>query len=323
MVVTTGFDVGMGHRLVTAWNESVPGDPITEERFRRLVLLDPNFDPEGLRIAHDGDEIVGAVYAVRRTVAMTADDLEPEQGWIPFLFTTPAHRRRGIGGRLLDEALDWLRGHGRRQADFSSYTPNYIQPGIDRERHPEAAGLLESRGFRTLYRASAMDMNLVGHTIPEKVRDRIAALTADGYTFGTPDADELVPLIRLAHEEFNPDWARAIREAAVAGIPLNRIVVARAPGGRVIGWGMCAGYESVIDRFGPFGVLADRRGLGLGEVLLHLCLERMRALGAHNAWFLWTGRESPAGHLYLKTGFTITRTFDVMRAPLHPRKDQS
>lgn len=316
MVLTTGFRVGCGEALAEAWTRSVPGDPITANRFTRLVLLDPNFDPEGLRIAWDGGELVGAAYAVRRTVAMVGDDLEPRRGWIPFFFVVPRHRRTGVGRRLLTEAMDWLRGHGRTEVDFASYTPNYILPGLDVERYPAAEALTTSLGFATLYRAAAMELSLLDHDIPPKSADRIAELHSQGYRFGSPTSDELVPLIALAGEHFNADWARAIREYAAAGAPLDRILVARQPDGGIVGWGMCAAYEDVIDRFGPFGVVEHLRGLGLGEALLHLCLRRMRSLGAQHAWFLWTGEESAAGHLYRKTGFTVTRRFDVLRAPL-------
>ena len=322
MVGYSSFQVGDTERLVAAWNRALPGDPITVDRFRSLVLLDVNFDAEGLRVARDGDRIVGAAYAVRRTVAMVGDDLEPGRGWIPFFFVTPSHRRRGVGARLMTEALDWLRGHGRTEADFASYTPQYILPGLDRDRYPAAAALLERHGFGTLYRATAMDLPLAEHTVPDGVRDTIDTLSAKGFGFGTPAPDELVPLIRLAHDTFNPDWARAIREAARAGVGADRIIVARHEN-EIIGWGMCGAYEAVIDRFGPFGVDSRFRGRGLGEALLHLCLERMRALGAHNAWFLWTGEQTPAGHLYRKTGFTVTRRFDIMRAPLTPEAGRS
>lgn len=314
MVVSTGFKAGVGDRLVELWNRSAPGDPITVERFRRLVLLDVNFDPEGMRLLWDGDELVAAAYAVRRTVAMVGDDLESGRGWIPFFFVHPRHRRAGLGAMVLGEAIEWLRGKGCAEINFSAYTPNYILPGLDRDRYPAAAALLEAHGFTTLYQASAMDLRLVDHVIPESVSDKIEGLRAKGYRFDTPGSDELVSLIALAYKDFNPDWARAIREASVAGMPRDRIVIARGPDSELVGWGMCAAYEGVIDRFGPFGVLDRCRGIGLGEALLHLCLERMRALGAHNAWFLWTGAQTPAGHLYRKTGFTTTRVFDIMRA---------
>ncbi|MEU2624185.1 GNAT family N-acetyltransferase [Streptomyces sp. NPDC007157] len=308
-----GFRAGDGPLVVEAWRRSVPADPITPDRFRTLVLLDPNFDPEGLRVAVDGDRVVGAAYAVRRLTPMAGTDLEPEQGWIPFFFVAPDARGHGLGRRLLTEALDWLHGHGRTRVDFSSYTPNYVFPGLDAEAYPEAAGLLESLGFRTLYEAAAMDRGLVGYRRPDDVTRRLDQLTGRGYRFATPADDDLVDLLALAGSRFGPDWACTIRACLAAGTPLDRIVVARDPAGRMVGWAMHGAFDSVDERFGPIGVLEEMRGTGLGEVLLHLVLERMRALRAHCAWFLWTGAQSPAGHLYRKTGFTTTRVFHVLR----------
>lgn len=302
--------------LVEVWCRSAPLDPITVDRFRDLVLLDANFQPGGLRLAYAGDRLVGAAYSVVRQVAMTGADLEPARGWIPFFFVDPAARGHGVGRALLTEALDWLRKAGRTEADFASYTPNYVLPGLDAEAYPEAAGLLADLGFRHLYQAAAMHRSLAGYATPGAVHHRLAALQANGFRFGPPKVDELAPLVALAEQRFSADWARAIRDAVRSGLPLDHIVAARDSAGELVGWAMWGTYEHRLERFGPFGVRDDQRGLGLGEVLLHLSLQRMRALGAYSAWFLWTGEDSPAGRLYRKAGFTVTRRFDILRADL-------
>ncbi|MBV2353523.1 GNAT family N-acetyltransferase [Streptomyces sp. J2-1] len=310
---TRGFRAGDGPPLLAAWRRAAPADPLAADRFRSLVLLDANFDPAGLRVAVEDGRIVGAAHAVRRLTPLYGTDPEPEQGWIPFFFVDPAARGRGLGRRLLTESLDWLAQQGRTRVDFASYTPNYVLPGLDTKAYPEAAGLLASLGFVPLYEAAAMDRTLVGHRMPPEVTERLARLTSEGYEFSTPADDDLVELVALAGDRFNRDWARAVRECLVAGAPLDRIVVVRDPGGRLLGWAMHGAYESAVERFGPFGVVEEARGAGLGKVLLHLVLERMRARGAHSAWFLWTGEHSPAGRLYRAAGFRTTRVFTVLR----------
>jgi GNAT superfamily N-acetyltransferase len=307
------FHPGDGPALVELWRRAAPLDPITRERFRRLVLLDPNFDPEGLRIAVRDGLVIGAAYAVRRVVPLDGTDLEEARGWIPFFLVEPAERRAGLGRRLLSEALDWLAGHGRDTVFFSSYTPNYLLPGLDAAAYPAAASLLDGLGFRLHHEAAAMDRSLLGYRFPEKTALRQAELTAAGYRFGTPDDDELPELLRLTGREFNPDWARALRECLAGGADSERIVTARDPGGRLVGWSMFGAYDNLVERFGPFGVLEECRGTGIGTVLLHLALEQMRARGAHGAWFLWTGEHSPAGRLYRAHGFSTTRVFRVLR----------
>lgn len=310
------FRPGDGGAIAAAWTAAAPADPVTHQRLIDLVLLDRNFDPAGLFVAVDGSAVIGAAYAVRRRIAFDGDDLEPAQGWIPFFFVDPAHQRRGVGRQLLAAAMAWLKALGRSRVTFSSYTPNYFLPGLDEERYPAAARLLAGLGFTTDYQAVAMYRSLEGYAMPDGARDRISALRESGFRFGSPTAEELTEIIEIASAEFNPDWGRAIREAILGGLGLDKIVAVWAGDGRALGWAMFGTYEGVIDRFGPFGVLPTQRGLGLGEALLHLTLERMRACEAHSAWFLWTDEQSPAGRLYAKTEFSVTRTFSIQSAPL-------
>lgn len=311
------FRAGDLGALAAAWTAAAPQDGITALRLRDLILLDRNFDANGLFIADQGGEIVGASYAVRRIVAQDGDDLEPETGWIPFFFVTPSARGRGLGRRLVTAAMDWLRSKGRSRVVFSSYTPNYVLPGLDSDRYPEAAALLQSLGFSRFEHPSAMDRSLIGYQIPEEVAARIADLRGEGWYLGHPSSDDLVDLIDLAAREFNSDWARVIREGVVAGsLSLERIIIAKNPAGEMIGWAQHGTYEQVIERFGPFGVLPSSRGTGLGKAILHLTLQNMVALGAHSAWFLWADEGSTASGLYANTGFTVTRSFDILSAEL-------
>ena len=312
------FRSGDGPRLAAAWTEAAPQDPITYSRLRDLFLLDRNFDRDGLFIAEADGQIAGAVYAVRRRVAHDAGDTEPDDGWLPFLFVRPEYRGRELGRELLATAMSWLRAKGAQRAYFSSYTPNYFLPGLDAQRYPYAMQMFSEAGFTTQYECVAMHLALDDYTLPPQIAVRAGDLVAQGYRLSTPTDDDLVDLIEVAWS-FNSDWSRAIREAVVGGLPLERVITAVDPSGTTLGWAMHGTYEGVIERFGPFGVLPASRGTGLGEVLLHLTLERMKASGTHSAWFLWTEPDSPAGHLYRKTGFRITRSFSV----LHANLDQS
>ncbi|WP_022883535.1 GNAT family N-acetyltransferase [Glaciibacter superstes] len=312
------FEVGDAAKIAAAWTHAAPQDGMTALRFRDLVLLDRNFDASGLFVAEQSGQVVGSAYAVRRRVAHDGDDLEPQTGWILYFFVTPPAQNNGVGRRLVTMAMDWLAGLGRSEVVFSSYTPNYVLPGLDTDRYPAASALLSSLGFETIERPSAMDRSLIGYQMPADIRQLVDNLRADGYAFDSPTSDELVPLIAMAGDRFNSDWARAIRDCVVGGMPLERIIVARDPAGTLLGWAMHGTYENVIERFGPFGVLPESRGTGLGKALLHVTLERMCALGAHSAWFLWADEDSTASHLYRKTGFGISRTFAILRAPLAP-----
>ncbi|MEU0568673.1 GNAT family N-acetyltransferase [Nonomuraea sp. NPDC005983] len=286
----------------------MPGDPTTSGWLRDCVLLDPNFDPEGLRVAVVDQRVVGCAYAVRRLTPLApGTDLEPETGWIPFFFVAPEHRGGGLGRRLVGQALAFLEEQGRTRIDFASYTPNYVLPGADQELYPDGFRLLGALGFRTLYSPVAMDRTLVGYATPDDVHELRAKRESEGYVFRSPEDGELPELIRYAADVFNPDWGEAIRHHRDP----RRMIIAKRE--RIAGFALYGAYRGIPERFGPFGVDPELRGTGLGKILLHLTMTRMRAEGLHSSWFLWTGETSPAGHLYTRAGYEITRRFHVMR----------
>ena len=312
MVTYRYYQPGDEPQIVVLWNECLTKDPITPKRFRHLVLLDANFDPEGMRLAFDGERLIGCVYAIRRLVPLSGADLEPDNGWIPFFFVDPAYRRAGVGTRLMQDAVEFLKRQGRKNVFFASYAPNYIVPGIDEASYPAGYQFLLAHGFRTLYSPVAMDRSLVDFRIPDEILELKKAREAEGYTFTQARDSDLYEVIQFANRKFNPDWGRAIREGILQGLPLERILIARYQG-TMVGFCLYGGYEGVPERFGPFGVDPDRQGQGLGKLLLNLCLHQMRAESLHSAWFLWTGEKTSAGYLYKKTGFHITRSFHVMK----------
>ncbi|WP_036720225.1 GNAT family N-acetyltransferase [Paenibacillus sp. JCM 10914] len=309
------YQPGDENGIISLWNDCITGDPITPLRFRKLVLLDPNFDSEGLRIAESDGRIVGVLYALRRRLPMIGTDLEPEHGWITFFCTDPAVRRQGVGTRLLREGESFLRQHGRSKVFFSSYAPNYIVPGMDAERYPEGHAFLTMHGYTRNYTAVAMDRSLTDFQIPQDVAELKRQREQEGYSFTLAQDRDLVELIAFATDVFNPDWGRAIREGLLQQLRLEQILIARDQG-KLVGFCLHGAYEGVAERFGPFGVDPSQQGKGIGKILLYDCLALKRAQGLHGSWFLWTGEQSPAGHLYRRAGFHVTRRFDIMSRSL-------
>lgn len=315
MITYRFYEPGDETKVVQLWNKCLPKDPITQKRFRHLVLLDANFAPEGLRLAFAGDALVGCVYAVRRLLPMQGTDLEQDNGWIPFFFVEKAYSHQGVGSQLLNEACAFLREAGRKHVFFASYAPNYILPGIDEAAYPEGYQFLLKHGFAIQYSPVAMDRSLVGYEVPADVQALKQQREQEGYTFEIARDSDLYEVIQFANNVFNPDWGRAIREGILQGLPMERILVARE-GKKLVGFCLYGGYEGVPDRFGPFGVDPKQQGKGLGKILLYDCLHLMQSEGLHSAWFLWTGEKSSAGYLYKRAGFKVTRQFHVMKKAL-------
>ena len=315
MITYRNYQPGDEKKIVSLWNECLHTDPINQNRFRYLILLDANFEPDGLKLAFDREHLVGALFGIRRRLPMHQVDLEKENGWITFFFVDVNYRHQGIGQQLLANVMVFFKKHQRKNIFFASYAPNYIVPGIDRGNYPDGDGFLNNQGFSIVYSCVAMDRNLVDFKLTDEIKAIVEKRESEGYIFRKAEEGDLYNLIQFATEVFNPDWGRAIREGIPQGLPLNRIFVAIL-NNRIVGFCLYGGYEGVPDRFGPFGVAPEEQGKKLGKILLHICLHSMRAEGLHGAWFLWTGENSSAGHLYMKTGFEITRKFYVMKKQL-------
>jgi mycothiol synthase len=312
MLTYRHYAPGDESKIVEIWNECLEKDPMSMARFRQFVLLDPNFDPLLMRLAFDGEDLVGCVYFVRRLVPMIGLGLQPEDAWVPFFFVKPSHRRQGVGARLFREGLAILEDEGRKNVHFAGYVPNYILPGIDEDAYPEGFAFLKAIGFEVQYTSVAMDVNLVHFSIPEDVKALKSQRIAEGYAFEKLTDATLYSTLQFAMEKFNPDWARVLREGISMGLPLSQVIIARK-GDRVVGFVTYGAVGGVKERFGPFGVDGDERGKGLGKILLYEGLFDMHKEGLQNTWFLWTDEKSPAGHLYKRAGFYVSRSFHIMK----------
>lgn len=297
--------------IVELWNDVLYHDPINQIRFRKQVLLDANFDPQGLFVAIREEKIVGAILAITRKLPMQGGSLESDTGWITFFMVQPSVEREGIGHELMERASAYIREQGAEKLFFSSYAPNYFLPGIDEEAYSSGFAFLQKEGFRRVYSPVAMHRTLLDYVYPENVQALKRVRQQEGYSFGHVQDGDFYELIQFANQQFNPDWGRAIREGVLQGLDSSQVLVAKKHN-QVVGFALYGGYEGIRERFGPFGVDENEQGKGLGKILLHETLHMMKQQTILGAWFLWTSETSAAGHLYLKNGFQTYRTFHVM-----------
>lgn len=318
VVSYTTYGGGDEAALVECWNRSAPNDPITLARFVTKVLLDANFDEEGLILARGADgRVLGFAHAVVRRQAM-GSQTDPDDGWISALMVAPEARHRGAGRELLARSEAFVRSRGRSRVAMSPYAPNYHYPGVEVATYPDGVRLFEGAGYEVMNTPVAMDAPLVDFAIPADVAAVRNSLEAQGWRIAPVEPAYYVRVLRFCGRQFSQDWTRALRDALTAGLDPRRLWIAEKSG-EVYAFAMFGGYDGVGERFGPFGVDETLRGLGLGKVLLYAVMQEMKASGLHNAWFLWTGEERPAGHLYKRAGFSVTRRFKVFRKSLTPQ----
>ncbi|MEX0702606.1 MAG: GNAT family N-acetyltransferase [Planctomycetales bacterium] len=135
-------------------------DGLTPEILDALVLSQPYFDPAGLVVAQDEQQIVGFAHA---GFAAAADEsaLNRESGVICAALVHPEHRRRGIGRALVDRAEAYLRERGARDVHAGpspGRDPFYVglyggvRPVGFLETDPDAGPFFEALGYRPVER---------------------------------------------------------------------------------------------------------------------------------------------------------------------------
>lgn len=298
--------------LIPLWNASLTHDPINAALFRTRVLLDPNFQPEGLLVAEVEGQLAGFVLGLMRQVPLSLQGLEPKRGWITAFGVHPDRRRQGIGQALFAAAMARFAAAGRQQIEIAPYTPNYFIPGVDSHAYAPALHFLERQSWHTVSTPISMRAELTGFQLPAEVITLEQELAAQNIDIRPVTAADLPALMPFIASKFGWDWHRFAQEYLLTlfGPGADDICfLVAVQGERIVGY-----CQQRRERFGPFGVDPALRSQGIGRVLLFRCLAEMLAKGFHCAWFLWTGRD--AARLYERAGFRTVRRFAVMRYQL-------
>ncbi len=126
------FSHGDRDGVLELWREVFPGDPIHRvphlDLERKLAL-----QPELLFVAVDTGTVVGTAMA----------GYDGHRGWVYYLAVRPAHRRRGIGRRLMERVEEALAGRGCPKINLQ------IRAGNDR-----AVAFYEALGYAVEERVS-------------------------------------------------------------------------------------------------------------------------------------------------------------------------
>ncbi len=298
--------------VVAVLQAALHADPISPSLFVRKVLLDPNFEPEGARVALRGERVVGFGLALARRTPLEDAPPDTDRGYLTLMGVHPDYQRQGIGTRLLEQLEDFLRARARRVVLVSPYAPHYFLPGIDIHAYAGALAFFQRHGYQEVYRPLAMSCNLWQLRIPDWVREREQVLRQEGVVVEPYRAELLLPLMRFLKAEFAGDWQRVAREAIArieTGENPQRLYLAHQQG-EVLGF---SHFEN--ERFGPIGVARAQRGRGIGQVLMFHTLQAMRQQGLHTAYFLWSD-DRTAERLYHAAGFVEARRFAVLRKEL-------
>jgi len=287
--------------------DAMLADPISEARFTRQVLLDPNVRVDGIPVATCGGRFIGFCLSIARQTPLENAASDADRGYITLIAVAPDAQRRGVGERLLDHAENYLKSQGRAVVMIASYAPGYFIPGVDVNAYAGALEFLKKRGYSEVYRPLAMETSLWNLAVPGWVTEKGRAFVLKPF-----EPTLTLPLLDFVRKEFPGDWVRVVRETAtkiLAGESPNRLIAA-LDGDDIVGF---AHHEN--ERFGPIGVAANQRGRGIGQVLMFATLQAQREAGFRTAWFLWSD-DKTADRIYNVAGFKETRRFALMKKTL-------
>lgn len=297
--------------VLSIWNRALVRDPISVGRFVGGILCDPDYwagEESGFLVAHAGGKPAGFVRAIIRRWPNDRVGIEPEDGWISVIAVAPDLQRQGIGTRLLDAAVSYLRAHARKRVWVCGNTgsaPGYTFPGVDKDVYPAALRLFLKAGFVVDHEPVAMSRPIIDFDVAGLAAKARAACPQARIQTLSPE--RVQDFFTFLAEEFPGDWNMGARAKVRSGA-LHEVLIAVLDG-RVVGYCQWEG-----EHFGPFGVSRSARNRKIGERLFIEAVRRIREADGRTVWFNWA--DADAARFYGRFGLQPTRRFAILRKDL-------
>jgi mycothiol synthase len=220
------------------------------------------------------------------------------EGFIDLLVVDRGQQRQGIGRQLAEATERQLAARGCQRIYLAGHGPYYAWPGID-IHYTAAICFAEDLGYRR--RGCEVNMNVdLRHADLDTVVAQDALRSAGIEIRRASSADD-GPLQESLGSTWKQSW---IAELAAALRSVQAGVNLAVQDGRYIGF--CAYGVRREHEVGPVGTAPDRRGLGIGGVLLKRCLADQRDRGVTVAELVWAG---PLSYFSRTLNATIGRAF--------------
>lgn len=303
------FQQGRFQQVLTCWNQSLIYDGIDEERFKQLILLDENFNPDLFLLALNQEKVVGFCYGVRRKIPYLERGLEENRGWIVIMGVLPEYQNQGIGTMLCDEVEKRLKDMGTKEITLCAYSPNYFFPGIDK-RYQQAISFFENRNYVNRAESVSMQRSLWDYHMADQYKEKLASLEKDGIHIIRYNDEYMLPLLNYLLENFGAGWKRNALIAMQKKEAEDTILLVVDEQKNILGFCMRK-IDGNDARFGPFGVSEHLRSKGIGGVLFEYMMQEMKQKGIYYLYFLWT--DGAAQRFYERHDVKVYRTYQLYR----------
>jgi predicted N-acetyltransferase YhbS len=255
-------------------------DALNLDHFSRELLREKLFSARrpdefhwAVHVAESAGDIAGFLQSAFRPAQARA--------WIGLFAVAPRHRRRGLA-RALHAAALAAAPAAPREIEALAIPCNYLVPGLD-PRYTEALCFLESLGYRRFGDC----VNLMADLTREfPIESDLQTLAHAGLTIRRAVPADRAGLDEFFAAHFGESW-RFEAQLAIENDPPSLHLALRD--GRVIAFSAHSTQNREWGFFGPMGTAPECRGLGVGRVLLWLCLNDLRAAGHRTAVIPWVG----------------------------------
>lgn len=300
------YDQKFENDVVNLWNNALPVDTITVDKFRNQALFDDNFDPLLCFIAVEESRVLGFLLATKRKFPYLERGLESERGFINVMFVDESHRKKGIGTSLLKRAEDELYVRGARRITLGAYSPSYFFPGIDEENYGPSKKFFESKGYIRGEVNFSMKKDLHGFHLTKEMENKYERIVKEGFEIKHFNYQYTLKLLEFALGEFGGGWKRNIMISMRLSLAEENILLVVDPRDEVVGFSM-----RMIDgnpmRFGPIGISETVRNYGIGGVLFDFMQADMAKKSVYHLYFVTT--DIPGRRFYERHGLSVFRTF--------------
>jgi len=263
----------------------------------------------------ENDKIIGFAHGCHKK--------ETDIGYITFLVVEVDAQRQGVGRRLYATLEKQLLAYGVTKLEIIFFNPinlQWIVPHSDGHHHPNAPGVdvasnaytfFKNRGFKDVAMQNIYYQNLKDFEYSDDIDMRLKKLRAAGYDIVTYEHNKHKGLSQLFDDFGNNLWRETIMSNVLKDDADPVLVVVKDD--VVCGFtGPLAVEVNGRGYFAGIGIHSEHRALGAGKVLFSALCEGLKNEGAI-FMTLFTGETNPARRIYESAGFSIVKSFMVMR----------
>ncbi len=270
-------------KLVNIINSMLYYDIITPDLVKNNIKLDPYTDPDKIILFIDTskDEVLGLLWlAEPHNLPKELKKYEAHL-WIKLLGILPGYEE--LLDRMLKYVKEYAVSKGKEAIHIYGYAPYYIVPGLN--KHYELVNnRIRKMGYDIIDRVVNYYLDTEQYYVPLKYYWLMEDLEKKGYEIReVSDKETLAKTKEWIQRNFGIAWSI---EAEIAYNSEYGGLVIATKGDKIVGFSVYSGL--ILHRFGPIGVSKEHRGIGLGEVLMHYSLEKIKLNGSPIIEIPWT-----------------------------------